>query len=360
MAEDKLKTMLLWATRNRAEDAFDHQFYYWTPDANKIFMKLTILGGQWGDKLLIGVIGNSGVGKSALLNALAGRLRANYVQKYALQFKNYNEEHFASVIDRSVFCAKWDVKEKSIEYMVRAIADTGPPNTALIDTVDYGKRDIRKIHRDLSDIFNLWSKVRSCSSLGTVLGSDSGTVIGRVNFVIFMQKELVKGADHFFLRKMDIMELKPLTPEQLVEAFKMRFTTSEPFNEDSLKLVAELSRGIFRRFMKYIRLCLEDIIVEGKNIVSVEDVKKSVTTDILLQDLDLELSDIFRNERYKRFAVEVLQFVRENPNVNQKTVADALGIHEGILSRIMATLQSNGYVKRSRGKERGEWLILAC
>jgi len=355
MVEDRIKTMLSWATRNRAEDAFDYDFYYWTPDANKIFMRLTILGGRYGDQLLIGVIGNSGVGKSALFSALTKRLECDYVLKYMNEneFKTSSEAHLQACASSSVFSAKWDVKEKSMFSIVQVFIGSPPPRTTLIDTVDYGKRDIRKIHRDLSGIFNLWDKVRSYSHLG-------GTVLGYTNFVVFMQRELVKGADHFFLRKMDIMELKPLTPEQLVEAFKMRFTTTEPFNEDGLKLVAELSRGIFRRFMKYIRLCLENIIVECKNIVTVEDVKKSVTTDILMQDLDLELSDIFRNERYKRFAVEVLQFVRENPNVNQKTVADALGIHETILGRIMATLESNGYVKRARGEEHGEWLVLAC
>jgi GTPase SAR1 family protein len=354
MVEDRIKTMLSWATRNRAEDAFDYEFYYWTPDANKIFMRLTILGGRYGDQLLIGVIGNSGVGKSALLHALRERLRRDYVLKYVNEFKrDLSETQLGICASSSVFSAKWDTKEGASESVVQVFTGSPPPRTTLIDTVDYGKRDIRKIHRDLSGIFNLWDKVRSYGHLGS-------TVLGYTNFVIFMQRELVKGADHFFLRKMDIMELKPLTPEQLVEAFKMRFTTTEPFNEDGLKLIAELSRGIFRRFMKYVRLCLENIIVEGKNIVTVEDVKKSVTTDILMQDLDLELSDIFRNERYKRFAVEVLQFVRENPNVNQKTVADALGIHETILGRIMATLEGNGYIKRTRGGEHGEWLILAC
>jgi len=42
----------------------------------------------------------------------------------------------------------------------------------------------------------------------------------------------------------------------MVEAYRKRFKTIEPFAEDALLTLARVSRGIFRRFLRYITLTL--------------------------------------------------------------------------------------------------------
>jgi hypothetical protein len=357
MNKEHIMTILEWASHNRAEDYKPYQRqYHWTPRAKAVLNKVLTLKklqfetGNFGESLesvteeyakgiksqgnslLVGVIGKSGVGKTMLGYALESEIK-----KFFDSLKlNYGACMFVKF-------ERHKTLEETKHFPTYTLAYT---NTIIIDMPDYAVRDVRKINSDLNELYTLWEWFRSRNY--------------STNLLILFQKELVQKTDHFFLRKMDVVELKPLTPEQLIEAFKTKFTTCEPFTEKALKTVAELSRGVFRRFMCYIQFCLENMIAENHEQVTVENVNAVITSEVLMKDLDLELSDIFHNERYKRFAVEVLQFVRQNPNVNQKTIAEALGIHEGVLGGIIATLDSNGYVKRTRGKERGEWLVLAC
>lgn len=345
--KERIKNMLTWSMHNRAEDVKDFKlnYYYWTPEAKKILNRILILKRlereegikkederdffTMGNSILMGIIGKSGVGKSALAQALYAKL---------LEFYNVKEPDLFFHISHLKYESgkKLNTSQECKEFLTYTV------NTALIETPDYAKRDVRKINRDLDRMFNLWETFRGsewkCENV--------------LNFVFFFQKELVEKTDHFFLRKMDIIELKPLTPEQLIEAFKLKFKTCEPFSEEALTLIAELSRGIFRRFMRYIQLCLEDMLEREKNQVKVEDVKNVITPDVLMHDLDLELSDIFRNERYKRISIMVLKHLREHGSVNQKTLAEILDVHATILGRILSTLEDNGYVKRERGRKK--------
>lgn len=348
MNEERIRDILRWAMHNRAEDVEDFskvaKFYYWTPEGKKILNKLLIFkrllktDGYMdiikGDSLLIGVIGKSGVGKSALLHALDFEVYGFF--KKRLEDMNMGMDESISIIME--FKRHNTCEELDRNYRVYS-------NTIFIDTPDYGTRDIRKINSDLTELNDIWRRFRPQRA---------------TNLVIFLQKELVEKTDHFFLRKMDIVELKPLIPEQLVEAFKTRFATCEPFTDAALKSIADLSRGVFRRFMRYVHLCVENVIEKKREEITIEDVKDVITSEILLRDLDLELSDVFRNERYKRCAVDVLKLLRDNPGINQKTIAENLGIHATILGRILTTLENNGYIKRTRGREHGEWLVSLC
>ena len=47
------------------------------------------------------------------------------------------------------------------------------------------------------------------------------------------------------------------SPEQMVEAYRKRFKALAPFTEDALFTLARMSRGIFRRFLRYITLALQ-------------------------------------------------------------------------------------------------------
>jgi hypothetical protein len=330
MNQENVKEMLAWAMRNRAEDCFEEKYYYWTPQAKKIFNKLTILEEKYGNRLLIGVIGASGVGKSALVRALESRLFS------------WHKEHFKDYYyETPVLRLKW---KQEFSRGVSIKDENGNTilwlqHSVLIDTPDYAAKDIRKISKDLDGIHNVWADVRRTPL--TYCGT---------NFVIFFQKELVKRADHFFLRKMDKVDLNPLKPDELLEAFHLRFATDEPFTLESLTLIADLSRGIFRRFMRYIQLSLEDMIERASGEVTVADVHRVISDEVLMQDLELEFSDIFKNERYMRHAVGIVNLLQEVKEVNQETLAQELNVHPSILGKIVATLEENGYVKRMRGK----------
>jgi len=56
---------------------------------------------------------------------------------------------------------------------------------------------------------------------------------------------------------MQKIELRPLRPELMVEAYKRRFKNIDPFTEDALLTLARMSRGIFRLFLRYIMLTLD-------------------------------------------------------------------------------------------------------
>jgi len=155
-----------------------------------------------------------------------------------------------------------------------------------------------------------------------------------------------------------LLELNPLKPEEMLEAYKMIVGSYTPFDEQSLSLMAQLSRGIFRRFMRYIRLTVADMLLKGKGIVSVDDVKTIINDDVLMKDAELEFMEMFRNEAHKQQATKTLSFLREQKEANQKTIAEALGFAEAAVSRLVNTLEDHGYVRRHRG-EHGEWLVSA-
>lgn len=353
MSEDRLKLVLRWAMNNRAEDSFEERFYYWTPEAKKLLNKLTLFGGELGDSLLIGVIGPSGAGKSALARALRFKMEEWCLTKEWYKQRQFmNDEEKFEFLGTRFLLLKWMPSKEFThriyyrgELPMQKADSYSSTHSVFMETADYGHKDIRLINRDLNNLHNLWSAVRSDRWNNTV------------NFVIFLQKELIENLDHFFLRKMDKVKLGLLTTQELLEAFKLRFESYDPFNEDAIMLIAELSRGVFRRFMRYIQLVIEDVIMKGANQITVENVKAVITQDVLMQDMELEFFDIFKNKRYKEYAVKVLQFLRENKTVNQKTLAEELGVHATILGRILATLEENEYIKRTRGREHGELIV---
>lgn len=73
--------------------------------------------------------------------------------------------------------------------------------------------------------------------------------------MIAIQKEMFR--DHFFLDKMHKIELEPLKLEQMLEAYRKALGTLEPFTRDGLLTLARMSRGISRRFLRYIILTLD-------------------------------------------------------------------------------------------------------
>jgi hypothetical protein len=97
---------------------------------------------------------------------------------------------------------------------------------------------------------------------------------------------------------MDKVGLEPLGPEQMVEAYRKRFKEIEPFTEDALLNLAQMSRGVFRRLLRYITLILD--LWEGKcrtneERIDVEAVKEAVTQSSWLRIWSSNFQASFQN-----------------------------------------------------------------
>jgi len=97
--------------------------------------------------------------------------------------------------------------------------------TILIDTPDYSKSDRRLMAKDLEGIYWLWNTLASSSSSSIP-----------PNIVVAIQKGMFHG--HFFLDKMEKVELEPLRPDQMVQAYLNRFGSTTPFTREGLLTVA--------------------------------------------------------------------------------------------------------------------------
>jgi predicted HTH transcriptional regulator len=54
----------------------------------------------------------------------------------------------------------------------------------------------------------------------------------------------------------------------------------------------------------------------------------------------------------------VLQAVKANPSITQKTLAETVGKSERTIKRRMIALQEKGYLRRANGKRSGHWEVL--
>ena len=109
-----------------------------------------------------------------------------------------------------------------------------------------------------------------------------------------------------------------------------------------------MSRGIYRRFLKYIHLILENETDETHTITK-EDVRKNVTDEQLLSDREQELAEIFpKSPQSRLYALRVMQFLETHGAVNQKELAKAVGVEEYALSRILDILELHHEMRRER------------
>ena len=204
----------------------------------------------------------------------------------------------------------------------------------LIDTPDYSKTDRRLMAKDLEEIYSLW---------------DSFGFEDRPTLVIAIQKEMFRG--HFFFDKMERVELQPLRPEQMLEAYSKRFGTTEPFTKDALFAVARMSRGIFRRYLRYIGLTLD--LWQSKRrlgeLIDEETVREAITVERLAQDMELEVSELFPKQSDLRLqAVRLLLDLEEHGPRKQTELADQFSMEPYALSRLLTNLELHSYITRKR------------
>ena len=388
-----------WASHLTAETRWVFEDYYWSNSAKKLLFKLRNI-----EQGLIGVIGLQGTGKTTTLQVLAShvhtkekpavfiRWTADWFEQFSKENSRVNKEYrlgvfdkaydkaeayarqhkslFGRVPDRNTLAAlelgqkgymtrdATSLQEAELmlgkreckEEMEKAVYWTlSEARYLLIDLPDYSKGSRKDMVRDLRDVEVLWKKLQQAPYELT-----------NQIFVVGCQKELFKG--HFFFGKMDVVEIEALKPEELIEAYKKKWEDVKPFTEDALLLIAQLSRGVFRRFLKYIQLSIERHVTTKKKEeyeempIDSKLVSSTVGVEQLAKDMDLELSEVFKEKHKKLQAVKLLNFIRQVKEPSQKQIAEELNISEMSVGRLVRKLEAYGYVMRKRG-ERGAWLI---
>jgi DNA-binding transcriptional ArsR family regulator len=210
-------------------------------------------------------------------------------------------------------------------------------HVVLIDTPDYSKTDRRLMEKDLEEIYWLWNTLARSASFPH-------------NLIVAIQKEMFRG--HFFFDKMRSIELKPLKPGRMVEAYRHQFNSLKPFTPEALLAVARMSRGIFRRFLRYITLTLdlwEDRHRGSGDHIDVATAQAAVTTERLAEDMELELSELFpKHSDLRLLAVRLLMLLEKSGERKQSELADLLDVEPYMLSRLLTRLEGARYVKRRR------------
>jgi hypothetical protein len=204
----------------------------------------------------------------------------------------------------------------------------------LIDTPDYSKTDRRRMAKDLESIHWLWNKIASS---------------GGPTIVFAVQKEMSEG--HFFLDKANKFELEPLQPERMVQVYVRRFQSTEPFTEKALLKLAEMSRGIFRRFLRYILLSLDrwECKPDSTEVIDEDLLVQAVPVERLAEDMELELFALFpKHSDLRLLAVRLIMLLEERGERRQSELEDLLGVKDYALSRLLAKLETAHYVTRRR------------
>jgi len=265
--------------------------------------------------------------------ALVMRVKANFPQLIPEELEKnpgrINPDWAAKTLGRSAIRAVQQISWLNMLNDKRVI---------LIDTPDYSKTDLRLMAKDLGEIYWLWNLFSRSTPF------EDGT---KPNIVVAIQKEMFR--DHFFFNKMEKIELEPLQPKDMVEAYQKRFKTYEPFTEDALLTLAQMSRGIFRRFLRYITLTLQYSESHSKKNIDTETVKAAVTVERLAEDMELELVELFPKQSDLRLqAVRLLILLEESGPRKQTELAEELGLEEYAMSRLLTKLEIHRYVVRRR------------
>ncbi|MCD6529029.1 hypothetical protein J7L06_01910 [Candidatus Bathyarchaeota archaeon] len=207
-------------------------------------------------------------------------------------------------------------------------------HTILMDFPDYDKRSRSRMIRDLAAFQSWWENV-----LEKYEGYEQS-----FNLVVFWQKELWGG--HFSFGKFDVIELKPWPPEKLAEVIDKNW--EHPFTKEALIELGVLSRGIWRRFKKYIRICLDHYYaMKEKKMIDRKQIKEWITLDQLVKDMELELMDIYpNNKELRKKCVIVLRYLREKGPTDQPTITrDLFDGNKMAASRLLNKLEAHGYIE---------------
>jgi hypothetical protein len=129
------------------------------------------------------------------------------------------------------------------------------------------------------------------------------------------------------------------------------FHGPHPFTNEALTALAIMSRGIFRRFLRYVTLTLEswEILPEPRQPIDPVLVKQTITIDRLTEDMESELVELFPKQSDLRLqAVRLLLLLEESGPRRQTELVKELGMEDYAMSRLLAKLELHRYIARRR------------
>lgn len=101
----------------------------------------------------------------------------------------------------------------------------------------------------------------------------------------------------------------------------------EPFTEEALISLARMSRGIFRRFLKYITLTIRHWEASGNGTIDTVLVKQAVPVARLVEEMDLELAELFpKHSGLRLLAARLRMLLEESGERKQSELADFLEV----------------------------------
>jgi DNA-binding MarR family transcriptional regulator len=112
-----------------------------------------------------------------------------------------------------------------------------------------------------------------------------------------------------------------------------------------------MSRGIFRRFLRYVTLTLEswEILPEPRQPIDPVLVKQTITIYRLTEDMESELVELFPKQSDLRLqAVRLLLLLEESGPRRQTELVKELSIEDYAMSRLLAKLELHHYITRQR------------
>lgn len=253
------------------------------------------------------------------------------------------------------------------------ILELGRMDAVLLDLPDFSRTDRRPLIHMLSEVQDLWLKLMEEGTEG------ADEPIGP-SIVITLQKELFDLAPSYFLGKANIVELKPLTAEQLIGAYRAKFPICGALDEPALDYLAHLSRGVFRRFLKFLAVVLRDAENRKLAHISLSDAMAAVSPSQVSQEMEAELAYLFPQPDRRNKAAKIIMVLLQakyqpshllqyfDPNLSrmpgpfsQKQLAEMLSLTEVEVSRLMSRLVANGVVTRERvlvGKDENAYDIV--
>jgi DNA-binding MarR family transcriptional regulator len=135
-----------------------------------------------------------------------------------------------------------------------------------------------------------------------------------------------------------------------------QFKSTWPFTEHALLALARMSRGVFRRYLRYIILSLDlwENRTEGSWEIDSSLVSEAVPLERICEDMALELAQLFpKHSELREQAARLLIRLGERGDWKQTELAKDLDMEPYALSRILAKLEIQRYVNRKRdGKDK--------
>jgi hypothetical protein len=316
--ETQLSKVYAWSSQNIHENTkqeqklldgyipvFSKRFFYEKSDSLRNETKIFDLIITKSNSTLIGISGYHGIGKSAFIEHLF--LDLNQKSEYNVNLLKLPGE------------IQGYAKGKNVNYH---LIKEGCKNIVFIDPLFFNPKDVKQY---LPKVMGIWEQTKKYKAI----------------IVASIPPELSK--ESTFYNRFCYIDLRPLKNEQLIELYKLKWQTIEPFNEEALQTLARLSAGIIGRFMNFIKLCIEPkLLSNSQEIITIDQEKQIITRQIVEEYTLLDLSTFFKKKEQRIKAAQILYALRINNHMlNQTQIAEETNLSKATVGRLISELQGH-------------------